>query len=483
MGRPILTPHEMREAETRVISAGTPGIELMQRAGAAVAGALHSRFPQGRVRVLCGPGGNGGDGFIAAERLAALGHEVEVFALRPIEALSGDPARAAAIWGRATAPLDAAVDRPHDITLDALFGGGLSRPLSGAAADLAQGVGPVVSVDVPSGLDGLTGRPLGPCFRADLTVTFAALRPGHVLLPGRGLCGQLEVAEIGVPARSSVRENAEDDWLAAFPFPGEDTHKHKRGRLVCVTGGLSQTGAARLCARAGLRIGAGLVTLACPPSATMVLAFSALEELVTSFATPGDLARLIETAHCVVIGPAAGLTPATRENVAAVLAGPGRAVLDADALTLHRDAPGELFSRLREGDVLTPHEGEFERLFPGLLEAAENRIDAARQAARRAGCVIVLKGATSLIAAPDGQVRANCANAPWLASAGTGDVLAGMIGGLLAQGMASFEAACAGVWLHAEAGRQAGPGLIASDVIAGLPPLLQRLHEARSKKA
>lgn len=483
MGRPILTPEEMRAAEARVIAAGTSGFELMQRAGRAVAEALQASFPDGPVRVLCGPGGNGGDGFVAAAHLAAQGRQVEVFAPVPAAQLMGDAARAAQLWQGHVRPLDEAVRSGHGVTLDALFGGGLSRALDGAAATLAEESGAVVSVDVPSGLDGLTGVPTGPVFRADLTVTFAALRPAHILLPGRSLCGAVHIAGIGVPAESDCAENSEDDWLAAFPFPDEATHKHRRGRLLVVTGGLAQTGAARLAARAGLRIGAGLVTLACPPSATLVVAANALEELVVPVASPQDLSRQLERAHGVVIGPAAGLSEATRQMVCVVLASPARAVLDADALSLFADDPAALFRQLRDGDVLTPHEGEFRRLFPGLLDEADNRIAAAQEAAQRAGCTIVLKGATSLIAAPGGQVRANIANAPWLASAGTGDVLAGMIGGLIAQGMDSFGAACAGVWLHARAGARIGPGLIASDVIDALPSRLRELYTARSTSA
>ncbi|MEO0816179.1 MAG: NAD(P)H-hydrate dehydratase [Pseudomonadota bacterium] len=475
MDRPVITPAAMRAAEARIVSEGTPGYVLMRRAGEAVAAHLQSWFPDGPVRVLCGPGGNGGDGFVAARALSVLGREVDVFCSVDRAALTGDAALAAADWSGEVHPLEAAVSAPREITLDALFGGGLSRRLSGAAAELASQNGPVVSVDVPSGLDGLTGQARGPVFQANFTVTFAGLRPAHVLVPGRALCGQVAIADIDVPIDETVGENVPADWLADLPWPGDGTHKHARGRLVVVTGGLANTGAARLAARAGLRSGAGLVTLLCPPSATLAVANQITAEMVQSFSAPEDLRMEAEDADTIIIGPAAGITKETRKNVLAALGSPARCVLDADALTVFQESPGALFDSLRETDVMTPHPGEFRRLFGKLEADSENRIEAARTAAVRAGCIVLLKGADTVIASPDGRARINTHATPWLATAGSGDVLAGVIGGLLAQGMDSFDAACAAAWMHGDAGCRFGPGLIATDLEAQLPGVLADL--------
>lgn len=263
-------------------------------------------------------------------------------------------------------------------------------------------------------------------------------------------------------------------WQSRLPWPGAEAHKHARGRLGVVSGGAYSTGAARLAARAGLRIGAGLVKVFCPPEAAPVLAPALEAVMLASFVSGDQLAALAEPMDAVVIGPAAGLTEATAANVAALARTGAALVIDADALTLFRDRPGDLFASLDRDDVLTPHEGEFERLFPELL--AEGRASAAQEAARRAGCVLVLKGSATVIAAPDGRCVVNGNGAPWLATAGSGDVLAGMIGGLLAQHMDSFDAACAAVWMHADAAHRFGPGLIAEDLPDLIPPVLAELY-------
>lgn len=482
MGHPIITPAEMAEAERAVFAGGTNSFEVMQTAGRAVARHLHTAFPDGRVRVLCGPGGNGGDGLVAADWLSGQGRKVDVYLMGRRGDLSGDTARAAALWSGDIQPLEDAIGARAQVTLDALFGGGLSRPLEGAAAALAGESCHTVSVDVPSGVDGATGRPLGPCFQADLTVTFAALRPAHVLEPGRHHCGQIEVTDIGVPITAPVRHNTPDDWIDHLPIPAGVMHKHARGRLAVVTGGPGETGAARLAARAGLRGGAGLVTLLCPPSALLVIASHITAEMVRRVEDADALASAIsETADTVIIGPAAGVSDATREKVLAVLGSPAGAVLDADALSVFADAPEDLFGALRPSDVMTPHPGEFARLFGDLLEVSANRIEAARTAAERAGAVVLLKGADTVIAAPDGRAGVNIHATPWLATAGAGDVLAGLIGAQLCQGMPAFEAACAGAWMHGDAAQRFGPGLIATDIAGQMPAVFDGLMLAHGK--
>ena len=269
-----------------------------------------------------------------------------------------------------------------------------------------------------------------------------------------------------------------DDWRAAFPWPGVEAHKHARGRLGVVSGKATRTGAARLAARAGLRIGAGVVTLLCPPDAATVIASAIEAVMVSPFASDEALAAAAKGMDAVVIGPAAGLNDATAANVRALAETGAPLIVDADGLTVFQNWPGELFGLLDRDDVLTPHEGEFKRLFPGLLD--QGREVAAREAARLAGAVVVLKAPQTLIAAPDGRLARNDNGVPWLATAGTGDVLAGMIGGLVAQRMDSFDAARAAVWMHAEAARAFGPGLIAEDLPEGLPAVLAGLYAQRS---
>jgi hydroxyethylthiazole kinase-like uncharacterized protein yjeF len=264
------------------------------------------------------------------------------------------------------------------------------------------------------------------------------------------------------------------DWRDSLPWPAGDVHKHARGRLGVVSGRATQTGAARLAARAGLRIGAGLVRILCPPDAAAAIAPAMEAIMLTPFGSDEALAEAADGMDAIVIGPAAGVNDATRANVRA-LAGTGAAlVVDADGLTVFEGRPADLFDLLDRDDVLTPHEGEFKRLFPGLLDMG--REAAAAEAAKRAGAVVALKGPATVIAAPDGRLAVNGNGTPWLATAGSGDVLAGMVGGLMAQRMDSFDAARAAVWMHAEAARGFGPGLIAEDLPGRLPVVLAALY-------
>lgn len=263
-------------------------------------------------------------------------------------------------------------------------------------------------------------------------------------------------------------------WREAVPWPGAQTHKHSRGRLGVVSGGPLNTGAARLAARAGLRVGAGLVKVLSPPEAAPVVAGALEAVMVEAFTSPEGLEALAEALDCVLIGPAAGLNEATVQNLAALAQTGAVLVVDADALTIFKGRGLDLFAGLDRDDVLTPHEGEFERVFPGLL--TQGREAAALEAAAQAGCHIVLKGAETVIAAPDGRSRVNANGSPWLATAGSGDVLAGLIGGLVAQGMESFDAASGAVWMHGAAAEAFGPGLIAEDLPDLIPGVLRGLR-------
>ena len=337
---------------------------------------------------------------------------------------------------------------------------------------------PIVAVDLPSGLPGDHALPLGYAPRAVLTVTFHRKKPAHVLEPGRALCGEAEVVDIGLgdPIGCRLHENGPELWADRFPWPDVEAHKHARGSLLVVSGHVHSTGAARLAARAGLRIGAGLSTVMSPPDALMVNAMALEAVMVRPFRDPQSLAEAASRAQAVVIGPAAGVDTATEANVEALAGTEAALVLDADALTVFQDRPERLFRLLNERDLLTPHPGEFKRIFPGVLEGARERITAARQAAERAGAVVLLKGTDTVIAHPDGRAVVNTNGSPFLATAGSGDVLAGFIGGLVAQGMEAFDAACAGAWVHAEAGAGFGAGLISEDLPELAPAVLDALR-------
>lgn len=471
----------MGSADRAAMASGVSGVQLMAAAGEAVAKAITERWRPCRVLVLCGPGNNGGDGFVVAQRLHVQGWPVRLALLGRKEALRGDAAWHAARWEGEVSDLDLSLLNGADLVVDALYGAGLSRDVDGLAAEVLAEITnrglPVCAVDVPSGLDGATGEVRGIAAPARLTVTFFRKKPGHLLMPGRDLCGEVVVADIGIPEQVlgsiEVRtfENGPAIWASQFPWPETSAHKYRRGHVL-VNGGATMTGAARLSAMAAARAGAGLVTIAAPEQAWPVYAAAMLSIMVERL--PGaDLAPALadERRNSIIIGPGAGVNAQTRTNVLAA-ARTGRAlVLDADALTVFADDPGALFGALRGPCVLTPHEGEFARLF----ELTGDKLSRARRAASRAGAVVILKGADTVIAAPDGRAAINV-NAPaWLATGGTGDVLAGMVAGLMAQGMPGFEAACAAVWMHGEAGRLAGPGMISEDLPGRLPQVLGEL--------
>ncbi|MFZ4122481.1 MAG: NAD(P)H-hydrate dehydratase [Caulobacterales bacterium] len=481
----IISVAQMRAMDEAAPALGMPTIQLMENAGAAVAQAIMARFSPRQTAVLCGPGNNGGDGWVCARHLAQAGWPVWVETLVPTAQLRGDAAVMAAAFNGQVRPLN--TTEPHaDLYVDALFGAGLSRPLAPEIAGLAQALASqkakLVAVDVPSGLPGDGDPPLaGQGFRAALTVTFVAKKRAHVLHPARSFCGDVIVADIAMPTgawsglRLDLHENDPRLWGAAFPQPAAMAHKHARGHAMVVSGGLANTGAARLAAHAALRVGAGLVTVLSPPSALIVNAAHLTAVMLRACADAKEMAESARQARATVIGPAAGVTPATRETVQALLKENAALVLDADALTVFQDEPTELFAALRSKDVLTPHAGEFNRLFPGLLSAAPTRVEATIEAARRAGCVLLLKGPDTVIAAPDARVVVNATGTPYLATAGSGDVLAGLIAGLMAQGMDAFDAASAAAWLHGRCAEVLGVGLIAEDLPTALPEVLRTL--------
>jgi ADP-dependent NAD(P)H-hydrate dehydratase / NAD(P)H-hydrate epimerase len=487
----LLTVAEMYRADQLAMADGVPGIVLMENAGRAVALEVMRRYDRAPVAVLCGPGNNGGDGFVAARHLARAGWPVRLGLLGTRDRLSGDAAEMARRWDGATEPLSPATLDDAAIVIDALFGAGLARPLGGVAKAMVEAVNArgsaVLAVDVPSGLHGDSGRPLGGAekvIHATRTVTFFRRKPGHVLLPGRALCGETTVADIGIPPRvldeiKPVRRvNGPRLWRTVLPRYGADSHKYTRGHAVVVGGGVSSTGAGRLAARAALRAGAGLVTLACPPEALVVNAAQLTAVMVAPIDSLDALRTMLadRRKNALLIGPGSGVNDAVRDATMAIL-GTGRpAVLDADALTVLAPAADALPNAVQGPSVLTPHDGEFARLFPDLV--SEDKIGRTQAAAARSRCVVLLKGADTVIAAPDGRVAVNDNAPPWLGTAGAGDVLAGIILGLLAQRVPAFEAAAAGAWIHGAAATRFGPGLIAEDLTETLPAVLRQLLEA-----
>lgn len=521
-GNELLTSDEMALADRRAVARGVPSLTLMENAGRGVADIAWRHLQKGdRVLVLAGPGNNGGDGFVAARLLAERGCDVSLVLAGSREALKGDAAEMARRWAGGITPPDAQWPDDLRVIVDALFGAGLTRALDGDAAALAvranQHPARVIAVDVPSGLDGSTGQvPGGPVIEADETVTFFRMKPGHVLYPGRSLCGVVHVVDIGIPATvlgdvdaplSRAHVNTPDAWRAAYPWRAAGAHKYTHGHAVVVSGPAFQSGAARLGARGALRAGAGLVTVASPLGALPENAAQLTAVMLKPCAGARALAEILSDTRktAVLIGPGAGIGDDTAGMVLVTLASGASVVLDADALTSFAEGgagaggtgfgfgftskaeaathtPHALFDVIGRSPgrdvVLTPHEGEFARLFADLA-GMPSKLERGRAAARRSGAVVLLKGPDTVIAAPDGRAAINTNAPPWLATAGSGDVLAGFVTGLVAQGMPAFEAACAAVWLHGECAGLAGPGLIAEDLPETLPRVLSVLH-ARS---
>jgi hydroxyethylthiazole kinase-like uncharacterized protein yjeF len=489
----LLTSAEMSEADRLTIAGGIPGLALMESAGRAVADAACARLGGRRVVVVSGLGNNGGDGFVTARILAERGHPVRLLIVGQRGTLKGDAAQAAARW---TGPVEAAtpdVLDPDALLIDALFGTGLDREVVGAPRTMIEAInrtrGPMIAVDLPSGINGTTGAAMGAAVKAHHTVTFFRRKPGHLLLPGRMHCGTVEIADIGIPTdvldrvRPQTFANEPPLWCGQFPVPRPDAHKYARGHAVIVSGGASTTGAARLAARGALRAGAGLVTLATPRDALAINAASSFAIMVRPVDGEAELRAFLSDTrrNAVVLGPGSGTGEPIRRQVMAALESEAAVVLDADALTAFAKHRNTLVDAIRARGgrpvVLTPHAGEFSRLFKDIADDPQlhSKLERTRAAAVLSGAVVLLKGADTVVTAPDGRASI-AANAPaYLATAGAGDVLAGMIGGLLAQHMSPLEAASAAVWLHGEAAQTFGPGLIAEDLPEALPAVYRRI--------
>ena len=481
----LLTVGQMYAADAAAIAGGVSGDTLMEAAGLAAANEIRARWASRPVAVLCGPGNNGGDGFVIARHLAEAGWPVTLYLLGDRDRLSGDAALHAGRWTGSIEPLSPDALDGAELVVDALFGAGLARPLDGVALETVKRISesdiPCVAIDMPSGVHGDTGMVLGAAAQAELTVTFFRRKPGHLLMPGRHRAGRVVVADIGIPETvldeiaPDLSANGPEIWGDRFPWPGAEGHKYTRGHGVIV-GSAAMSGAGRLASMAARRSGAGLVTVAAGPEALAAYSADQPGLLTLPFRTADEFDGILEDErkNGILIGPGSGVSRTTHDIVLAAAARGRALVLDADALTSFQENPPELFVAIAEVPcVLTPHEGEFSRLF----RMTGDKLTRARRAAEMSGAVVLLKGADTVIASPDGRAAINGNAPPTLATAGAGDVLAGTILGLLVQGMSGFDAACAAAWLNGEAAAAFGEGLIAEDIAAQFPAALGRLRK------
>ena len=488
--RVLLTTEEMGACDRLTIEGGTPGMTLMERAGLGVADAIRLRWAPRPVTVLAGPGNNGGDGFVVARILAACGWPVTLALLGATERLSGDAAEAFVGWPGEVVPLGPEALEGAGLAVDAIFGAGLSKDVTGIVAEtlgvlaarVRDGELINVAVDVPSGLDGNTGEVRGIAAPAHKTVTFHRRKPGHVLMPGRDLCGAVSVIDIGIsgPTTQSVSPgiaaNHPDLWRHRLAGLKSSDHKYTRGHAL-IAGGAEMTGAARMAASAAHRVGAGLVSIAASHEARSVYASDA-ETLIVDDETGEGLARRLgdRRISAVLAGPGLGLAERTGKVLEAILTSQQPAVLDADALSYAANHEIALDARIGPSLVITPHEGEFARLFPDL---EGDKVRRARKAADLIKGVVVLKGADTVVAEPSGAAVINENAPPSLAKGGTGDVLAGTVTGLLSQGMPAFEAASAAVWLSGAAANTIPGKLLAGDLPQAIGIVLRELLAAR----
>ena len=480
----LLSVEQMYAADRAAMSAGVSGEVLMEAAGRHVAEAILERFGVRRTAILCGPGNNGGDGFVIARHLKKAGAKVQLALLGDKAKLRGDAAAMAKRWRGGVLPLSLDVLDGADLVVDALFGAGLAREIDGMPRQVLQEAEsrqlPIIAVDTPSGVHGDSGAVLGYAPSATLTVTFFRPKSGHLLYPGRARCGELRVVDIGIPEqvldriKPQTRRNDPTNWLPAWPPLSPEGHKYSRGHAVVLSGGAGKTGAARLAATAALRVGAGLVTVASPRQAVAENAAQLTAVMIDPWRDLAGFRRIIDDPrrNAVCLGPGAGVGKTLQDNVLAALDLGKATVLDADAITAFAKARTKLFRKLHENCILTPHAGEFGRLF----DSKGDKVQRTQRAAERCGAIVLLKGPDTVIAAPDGRAVINTNAPPELASAGSGDVLAGLCTGLLAQGVPAFEAAAAACWLHGEAARRVGPGLIAEDLAPALPAVLSDLR-------
>ena len=487
----IVDVNQMVAADKAAIASGVPSIELMENAGGAVAQEISNRYAAGNVLVLCGPGNNGGDGFVIARLLKEQGWEVDVALVYDKSALKGDAATMASRWDGETHSLNTARLDKKTLVVDALFGTGLMRDIDGKIRDMVEAVNaasvPVVAVDIPSGIDGNSGEILGVVVKAELTITFCCKKLGHVLMPGKEYAGEVIAVPIGIPNSvfeslgCHIYENTPELWLNAFPFPQENQHKYSRGHVIVRGGKKEMTGAASMAAKAAARVGAGLVTVACDKKSLPIYATHFLSIMTIEANDNKDFRQLLEDErrNAVLIGPGNGVNTKTKEAVLIALSMQKSCVLDADALTVFANAPEDLYKAIHSPVILTPHEGEFSRLFP-ILKG--DKMSRAKAAAKLSNAVVILKGSDTVIANPEGDVVINTHAPAYLATAGSGDVLAGLAAGLLANKVEPFIAASMAVWLQGEAAKIAGIGMMAQELPDYIPEVLRALYKKAERR-
>ncbi|MFN7113082.1 MAG: NAD(P)H-hydrate dehydratase [Alphaproteobacteria bacterium] len=492
----ILSAAEMKKADLAAVASGTPAHVLIAAAAAGLAAAIEDFAQPCRVLFLCGTGNNGADGFVAAQMLSQkTGWHVRVACLAKKNTLKGDAAEAAEAWQGTTENLNSNLPvHQTDLIIDAVFGTGFKDALPPELVILFDKIRakniPVVAADIPSGIDATTGAIAEGTLKADLTVVFCRKKIAHVLAATRAHLGMLQLAAVPIDDAqiaalgTSVFENHPALWLPSFPFPAADAHKYSRGHVM-VYGGPERTGAACLAAYAAQVAGAGVVSIACAPEQKMVYSLYRASLMTDVWRSEEDFKTLLrdERTNVALIGPGGGAAgdAADRLRTATLnaLSMAGKtAVLDGDVFTVFKNDPDTLFNHLSKRHILTPHEGEFSRIFGDL---PGSKLARARAAARKANAIIILKGFDTVIAAPDGTAVVNTNGTPILATAGTGDVLAGLVAGFAAQGMPPFMAALAGVWLHADAARLHGPALTAEDIIIHVNQSLRNLLGAKQE--
>ncbi len=477
----------MAKADALAVKYGVPSIKLMENAGLAVVEQVLKHYAPCKVLILCGPGNNGGDGFVVARLLKQQGWQVIVALFGDKARLKGDAKINSDRFDGEIKSLQQADINNANLIVDGLLGAGLDRDIEGELALIIKAVNksalPIVAIDIASGIDGESGQVRGVAIKATRTVSFFRAKPGHYLLSGREYCGELHIADIGIP-KLVLEEIAANVWLNtpnlwSLPKQKISSHKYDAGHCIVVSGDELHTGAARMAAKAALRIGAGLVSLIGEKSALLIHATQLSSIMLSEVSCVNDLTKLLKDKrfNSIVIGPALGVGEKTKAFVLSALASSANIVIDADGLSSFADNPKQLFDAIKvkkSGEiVLTPHGGEFAKIFN---IKANSKVELAREAAKISGSTIVLKGADSVIASPCGWAIINNNAPPYLATAGSGDVLAGTIGGLLAQSMGGFEAASAGVHLHGAAGALfGGRGLIADDLPDLLPQALSKV--------
>ena len=477
----VLTTKETRAIEQQTVSSGTSFYTLMQTAGAAVYKEITKHFLPHVTVVLCGPGNNGGDGYVVANLLEQAGWAVKVATKSFSTHMSDFAIEHRNNYKGEVVDLNAAALQNCDLVVDGLFGTGLTRSLSDDYATIVEMINEssidCVAIDIPSGINTDTGEIMGTAIKAHTTVTFSYRKPGHLLMPGKAYTGKLICKPIGL---ANLKENdihltvnRPSLWYEQLPAPRLTDHKYNRGHLL-VRGGEEMTGAARLAAASARRVGAGMVTLACAPSVRQIYALSAPGLITTTLDKENSFkTRLLEKPKsAALLGPGNGVTKETRMAVLDTLDTKTPCVLDSDALTVFQKDPQTLFDHITGPCILTPHAGEFKRLF----DLSGDKVTQARKAAQISGAVVLFKGPDTVIAHPDGLVVVQDNAPPTLATAGTGDVLAGLISGLMAQGLSPFTAACIATWIHGEAASAFGLGLIAEDLIEAIPGIIKTLH-------